>query len=268
MRRLLGGGLVLLLATAAAVLTGLGKLPGAAGWTAVALAAAAGLSGVLLTPLAERLRLGVATTHGRTTAVQGLLHSGAVQELPVRELDPVRLGVHPAWKRHGAAPVPPHVPRTIDAELDGVLAGGGLVVVQGDSAAGKSRAAYEALRRNATRLGWRAVLVPRDAAALRALADVRPGLTSAVVWLDDLERYLAGGLDEGLLAALCPPGRTGVVLLATLRSRAREALGVDSDEPVAAEMASAARRVLAGTEPVRLGEPRIWAWTAAWSSAL
>jgi TPR repeat protein len=252
-KRLLGGGLILLLAGMAAALIGLGKLPAAAGWTAVGLAAAAGLSGVLLTPLAERLRLRIATAHGRTTAVQGLLRTGALQELLVHEADPIRLGVHPAWKLPGAAPVPPYVPRTIDAELDRKLASGGLVVVQGDSAAGKSRTAYEALRRNATRLGWRSLVVPHDPAALRTLAEGGSRLARTVVWLDDLERYLsADGLDEGLLSALCPPGRTHVVLLATLRARAREALRVDSDEPVAAEMANSARRVLGGTEPVRL----------------
>jgi hypothetical protein len=137
-KRLLGGGLILLLTGMAAALIGLGKLPAAAGWTAVGLAAAAGLSGVLLTPLAERLRLRIATAHGRTTAVQGLLRTGALQELLVHEADPIRLGVHPAWKLPGAAPVPPYVPRTIDAELDRKLASGGLVVVQGDSAAGKA----------------------------------------------------------------------------------------------------------------------------------
>jgi TPR repeat protein len=78
-------------------------------------------------------------------------------------------------------------------------------------------------------------------------------LARTVLWLDDLERYLsADGLDEGLLTTLRPPGRTDVVLLATLRARAREALKVDSDEPVAAQMANCVRRVLAGTEPVRL----------------
>jgi hypothetical protein len=185
-KRLLGGGLVLLLAGMAAALTGLGKLPAAAGWTAVGLAAAAGLSGVLLTPLAERLRLRIATAHGRNTAVQSLLRTGALQEVLVHEADPIGLGVHPAWKLPGAAPVPPYVPRTIDAELDRKLASGGLVIIQGDSAAGKSRAAYEALRRNAARLGWRSVLVPRDAAALRTLAEVGSRLVPRQSWFADV----------------------------------------------------------------------------------
>lgn len=239
-RRLLGGALVAVLAVAAGVLTGLGVLPTAVGWTAVALAVAAGAAGLLLTDRRKQ-RAG----QGQDTTLRVLHDTGSIQLLPVDELDPIRLGVHPAWKLPGNTAMPPYIPRIADADLDRALAQGGLVLVQGDSAAGKSRAAYEAVRR----LGWPSVLVPRDAAALRELTQVRSGLTKTVVWLDDLERYLStDNLDDGLLAALCPPGRTDVVLLATLRSQARDALGIDTDEST-----GRARRVLTRTTPVHFG---------------
>src|SRR5215204_3939990 len=64
-----------------------------------------------------------------------------------------QLGVHPArhlgGPKSGADPVghlPPYVERDIDKRLDRAMAGGGLVLLTGDSMAGKSRTAYEALR--------------------------------------------------------------------------------------------------------------------------
>ncbi|HJQ46866.1 MAG TPA: tetratricopeptide repeat protein [Amycolatopsis sp.] len=162
--------------------------------------------------------------------------------LRVGELDPIALGVHPAWTLPGTAAIPPYVPRNADAPLDRALARGGLVLVQGDAAAGKTRSAFQALVRNAERLGLREVVVPRDADELRELT--RTPLEHAVVWLDDLERYLTtDNLDGDLLAALCPPGRRDVVLLATLRRQARDALGIDGD-------ATAHRCVLTRTKPI------------------
>jgi hypothetical protein len=75
--------------------------------------------------------------------------------------DPIALGVHPAtpiterdvssgWSAGKAglpARVPVYVPRDLDARLDAALARSGLVVLYGDSTAGKSLAAYEAMRR-------------------------------------------------------------------------------------------------------------------------
>ena len=154
--------------------------------------------------------------------------------------DPRALGVHAAVRpaKHVAghqpgAPgaVPPYVPRDADdsALLADGFASGGLVIIEGPAAAGKTRMAYEAMHRHAP---GRQLIVPGDPAALRGLQTAGVRLAETIVWLDDIHDYLAGGgLDGPVLDALCPPGRRDVLLLATLRSEARrtlDAAGLDT----------------------------------------
>ncbi|GAB3958979.1 hypothetical protein GCM10029978_005090 [Actinoallomurus acanthiterrae] len=139
----------------------------------------------------------------------------------VREVGLEELRIHPAARADGWRQdrQPSYVPRDCDEELERALAGGGLVIVEGRSAAGKSRAAAEAVNRVASD---RLLYVPEDPAALSALAGLRGGIRDAVIWLDDLERFCgAPGLNLHLIHRLCPPGRNDVVVLATLRSEAR-----------------------------------------------
>ncbi|MGW3961338.1 hypothetical protein ACWED2_16065 [Amycolatopsis sp. NPDC005003] len=90
--------------------------------------------------------------------------------------------------------LPRYVPRDRDEDLEWAIASGGLVVLHGRAAAGKSRAAAEALRRLRPSHD---LLVPIDGPALRTIAGAN--LTDTVVWLDDLERFLVpGGLDARL----------------------------------------------------------------------
>ena len=168
-----------------------------------------------------------------------------VAELGLREL-----GVHPAARtaQQGSAPpelaeMPPYVPRDCDTEVEAAMARGGLVILEGRSAAGKSRAAAEAIRRAAP---GRQLLVPRDGPAAGALAESGQPLRNAVIWLDDLERYAGdGGLDVHVLNRLCPSGRTDVVVLATLRSEARRVLETQG-MPFSASAGSARRLLEAG----------------------
>ncbi|MEV8444006.1 tetratricopeptide repeat protein [Actinosynnema sp. NPDC051121] len=184
-------------------------------------------------------------------AVEKLRRTGGILDRPIDGCDPIRdLGVHRPTQAADVPLLPPYVPRTADADLDRAVAGGGLVVVEGNSAAGKTRTAWEAVRRNAASRGWRSVLVPRDGAALRLLVESGEPVRDVVVWLDDLERYLtADGLDPGMVAALCPPGRTDVLLLATLRSETRHQLGGDDRYP---QVARSAQHLLATARTTRL----------------
>jgi hypothetical protein len=183
--------------------------------------------------------------------VEKLRHTGALLDRPIDGYDPIRdLGVHRPTQVADLPQLPPYISRTADADLDRAMAGGGLVVVEGNSAAGKTRTAWEAVRRNAPSCGWRSVLVPKDGVALRLLVESGKPLKHVVVWLDDLERYLTPeGLDTGLVTTLCPAGRTDVLLLATLRSEARRLIGGDDRYP---QLARSAQHLLATARTIRL----------------
>ncbi|MEO3773983.1 tetratricopeptide repeat protein [Micromonospora sp. B9E7] len=140
------------------------------------------------------------------------------EDLPrVRDLRPAQLGVKAAIGSTGptARNALPYLEREADKELDWLVAGGGVVLVYGRAAVGKTRTAFEAINRMRPE---HELLVPESGRALRELADSGEVLRNVVVWLDDLERYLTPqGLDRSVLERLCPPSRSDVVVLATIR---------------------------------------------------
>lgn len=161
--------------------------------------------------------------------------------------DPVMLGVHPAAAVEDldateiaddaagglglSGRVPVYVPRDLDAGLDAALARGlahgGLVLLRGDSTAGKSRTAFEAMRRLP---GDLRLLVPTHRGSLRALLDGGVELREVVVWLNDLERYLgADGLDVSLLRRLVGTVGQQVLVVATMRAREYNARSPDRE---------------------------------------
>lgn len=140
---------------------------------------------------------------------------------PVAESDPAELGVHRTSRLEGAPPLPTYVPRDADSTVSAQLAEaretGGFVLLVGESTAGKSRCAFEAVRRE---LSDHWIVAPPAASDLSpVLAHVslpRPGHRRWVLWLDDLDRFLLpGGLDQGMLSALL---EQRVVVMATMRS--------------------------------------------------
>jgi tetratricopeptide (TPR) repeat protein len=132
--------------------------------------------------------------------------------------DPGELGVTRSGRlRDGTGDQwPPYVHRAKDTELDRMLATRRFVLVVGPSKAGKSRTAYEAMRRHFPR---RALLIPASKASLPALLALGLVVEDAVIWLDDLENYLGSdGMSEHVLHALTgDPGRA-VTVLATMRT--------------------------------------------------
>ncbi|WP_426507346.1 hypothetical protein ACPPVO_54195 [Dactylosporangium sp. McL0621] len=171
-----------------------------------------------------------------------------------RIADPIRLGVHPAERLEGTRDrVPPFVPRDRMPQVVAALRVGGFVLISGDSTAGKTRLALEALRQALPH--WRCVDPAGPdglAAALTAVWRERP----SVLWLDDLERYLGpGGLTAATLAELLGPAGD-VVVLATIRAHEREALSQRYDlDRLAGERLAArtGRDVLAAvTDEIRL----------------
>ncbi|MFJ8645857.1 trypsin-like peptidase domain-containing protein [Streptomyces sp. NPDC093546] len=133
--------------------------------------------------------------------------------------DPAGFGVHRLLEAAGLPDHIDYVPRDCDEELDariGRLARtGGMLLVTGDSAAGKTRALFEAMRR--TLAGW-SICHPDPDAPLTGLAAsvAQRGDGGHVLWLDDLQMYLRpDGLTPRLLQELT---ELGCVVLATMRS--------------------------------------------------
>lgn len=137
----------------------------------------------------------------------------------VRNLnDPIALGVHaaePVAKNGVEDRVAPFIRRDREADVHAAVASGGFVLIVGESTAGKTRLAYEALR--ALRPNH-TFACPTPSELLALLPAVRKE-KRCVVWLDDLERYLgAQGLTITLLAQLLGDGSRDVLVLATMRA--------------------------------------------------
>jgi len=139
---------------------------------------------------------------------------GAVR---VRDARPRMLGVHAAIRVDdapgGLPELPVYVPRDVDADLRTAItaaaADGGFVLLVGGSSVGKTRALYEAVR--AVLPDWW-LIRPGGSDEIRALAAGPTPRT--VVWLDELQNYLADGL--GVAAAVRTLLHAGVVLAGTL----------------------------------------------------
>ncbi|WP_345657994.1 tetratricopeptide repeat protein [Streptomyces siamensis] len=117
--------------------------------------------------------------------------------------------------------LPEYIPRGIDADIRAWIKGhtktGGLIVLVGDAAAGKTRCLYEALRAEVP--DWRMPEV-ETGSQLNALVHEGVDLSRSVVWLDELQNFFA---DEVVTAASVRQlvlGRHGPVLLAaTIRAQ-------------------------------------------------
>jgi uncharacterized protein len=232
---------LLLIAVAVAVGAAAGKLH-LPGWAEALAAAAAAVAGLFTAPLKKRVTNWLERPDQQHAVLlsQTRLHNRRGRIQRVRDCDqPTDLGVHrpaqyaAADGRPAEAGVPPYVVRDADASetLAAGLRDGGLVIIVGASSAGKTRMAYEAVRRHA---GNRLLIVPGSESSLRELTKAGIRLANAIVWLDDINDYIAArGLDAAIIDALCPQGRQDVLLLGTVRTEAmRELQAASDDSPV------------------------------------
>ncbi|MEU7136917.1 tetratricopeptide repeat protein [Streptomyces sp. NPDC046261] len=134
----------------------------------------------------------------------------------VRDADPLLLGVRRAREHEGHEPIPPYVPRDADEKLDVALQRaaeqGGLILLRGDSTAGKTRSAYEAMLRLVPdfRLVQPRRMSPLDEYVEDVVAETTNG-HQCVVWLDELEFFLGPDrLDLHMLSRLI--GHKAVIL--------------------------------------------------------
>ncbi|WP_405835063.1 tetratricopeptide repeat protein [Streptomyces sp. NBC_00105] len=177
----------------------------------------------------------------------------------VEAWDALTAGAHRARPDDAGSAVPTYVARDTDSELQARLTQaaqqGGLVLVLGESTAGKTRAAHNAVRECKALAGYR-VLAPDNGPDLVIAVDVVAATSvRCVVWLDDLERFLTpDGLESGVLAELI---RLRTPVLATMQLRhydifsphSTESPREDSAEP---RTSGTGARVLKQTEPLYL----------------
>ena len=189
-----------------------------------------------------RIRDGCLTVNGRLPTV-------------AQVRDPLHLGVHPAPDASSnlvAAPrVPAYVLRDIDEQLRDLLSHGGFVLLVGDSTAGKSRTAYEAMT---VALPRYILIAPHDREALPSALAKAAATKHCVLWLDDLEGYLgAGALTRNKITGLITGNGQCRVVLATLRAAEETRYTSDTMAPEAARQAHRdAREVLEQAHRVRL----------------
>lgn len=255
-------------------------------WVAVALGGSMGAGGALIASLwvsaqwAALLGGGVAAVSavaaGRARQwldrqwelQRGLSDHIAVQTrtggLPrVRDItDPVVLGVHPAEaaadSSHQASPssLTPYIPRDVDEELRSAVRRERLVVIVGESTAGKSRAAFEAIRSQAPD---HLLAVPSGRESLAAVTTRLSDSRRSVLWLDDLERFLGpGGLTPAAVAGLTMRPGHRTILLATMRVSEYERFAARTEPPLDDQGRSAwraGRDVLRGAHIIVLRRP-------------
>jgi hypothetical protein len=136
--------------------------------------------------------------------------------------------------------LPTYVIRDVDPKIDQAIRRGGLIILEGPSASGLSRTAYEAIKREC--LGWIMVSPANASSSLPETAGILCGMRNVVIYINSLDEYVSqGGLTAAVLNTLFPePGRTDIVIvavftprdganeqLAEVRNRATEEIHVD-----------------------------------------
>ena len=169
--------------------------------------------------------------------------------------DATLLGVHPAILPEdmpvyaGAAlkKLPVYIRRDRHDEIVKHLVPGSFTIVIGDSAAGKTRAAFEAV---AMTLPDHYLVAPQGRTDLAISIEAAASERKSVLWLDDLERFIgADGLTVAAIHQVVMGNRHHRVIVATLRAGELQSLDVANlDRQLGGEQ----RRILEQAVNVRL----------------
>jgi hypothetical protein len=152
----------------------------------------------------------------RGALVRSIFMPGGKPSLVQAITNPVDVGVHSAPRLEGAPRLPPYVPRDIDPGLRQALGGPGFVLVVGDAAAGKTRAAYEAMR---AVLPGHVLIAPTRSGELTAALSAARAQRNCVLWLDSMERHLGSdAITSRQIAELLAGAGHHRVVLATVRA--------------------------------------------------
>jgi hypothetical protein len=177
----------------------------------------------------------------------------------VRETNALSFGVHRTWNAAGAPALPAYVERDVDVELAERamdISAGGVLLLTGDSTSGKTRTAYNFIRRFMP--NYR-VYAPTPGVHLSGLPQLVQSSNDGpfLIWLDDLDGFLGrNGVDPLFVEVM---QRLGVPLVCTIRDdlfdsytgQPREVAGREGQDEW-----HVGNRLLRMLEPVRL--ERIW----------
>ena len=171
------------------------------------------LIGPIVVAVVRRLKRMSAVKVGQR--LTGFRFLNGVEPPKVHEVDLRALGVKPAIEVDGPRQDEvPYIARDLDGEIQTAVRAGGFIVLHGPSAAGKTRSAAQAIAQFPDRELW----IPLDTEALRSLATSAQPVANAVIWLDDIERFLHGNyLTLPVIDQLCPRARDDVVIIGTIR---------------------------------------------------
>jgi eukaryotic-like serine/threonine-protein kinase len=165
---------------------------------------------------------------------KGIFMPGGRLPLVKQVSDPIPIGVHPAPLHKAAAglpadQVPAYVSRDRDASLREALRESAFTLLVGDAAAGKSRAAFEAMQAVLPR---HVLIAPSTAQDVAAAAAAARTLRKCVLWLDDLQVFLGdGGITRKDVAEVLAGTGHHRVILATMRAIDESRLTDGSGEP-------------------------------------
>jgi tetratricopeptide (TPR) repeat protein len=148
--------------------------------------------------------------------------------------------------------MPTYIPRDIDIELHERLSRSAFVLLIGDSTAGKSRSAYEAIK---TTLPNHIFIAPRNREALTVAISQAAEENRCVLWLNDLEHYLGlDGITKDKVARILGGSNHHRVILATLRSAEETRLtgGPEGSEETARQAHKLIQETIEQAHPIRL----------------
>ena len=217
-----------------------------------------------LAPLAQRnaVRINYATFAADVAALSDALtpNVDAQEGLYVARVDqltnPLRVGVHPAAMAEAddgsRNRIPPFVERDVLADLRAALTTDNFVLIVGDSTAGKTRLAFEAMR---AFLPSHCCVVPEWPDALADAVMEARARRPSVLWLDDLERYLSGKvLKTARLHKLLDVD--GVIVLATMRAHEHANYSPRNDHLTDGQTPRMSRQIMEQATEIRL--ERMW----------
>ncbi|WP_327588524.1 ATP-binding protein [Nonomuraea sp. NBC_00507] len=200
------------------------------------------LTGVLaLLPFAPAL---VGWAKRRTQAADmdrlGYTFVGPNDRLPrVRDVERVAPLDHRDGRAEGPADEVPFIRRDASRDIEQALSAGGFVLVIGDSTAGKTRAAFEAMRAS---LPDHFLIAPYLSENIHQAVALARRHRPSVLWLDDVERYLGSArLTVGMVDDLLQ--QQAVVILGTIGTGQLEKFGSRADEAGGDERETEYRRM-------------------------